>query len=190
MKLISHFILVIILISPTQKLFSQFGESKEMDKFNGYLENKQYEKALNFANNLIKADSTDYLGYYNRGVVYSKRGANDRSEEDYKIAAKDFQQSIKLNPNFTASYINLGDAYSHYDYLDKAEAEYRKALKLDSTLAMGYNNIGYIKSLYGYHYSAIDYYNKCLHYDNKHKRAYINKSISLVELGNIKEALK
>ena len=59
-----------------------------------------------------------------------------------KEAIKEFQRSIRLDPNYIAAYNSLGRTFFELNRLEKAVGIYRKALSLDPKNAKVYTNLG------------------------------------------------
>jgi tetratricopeptide (TPR) repeat protein len=73
------------------------------------------------------------LDYYNQGVDWAKKGEHDR-------AIADFDQAIKLDPNYAYAYNNRGNAWQNKGEDDKAIADFNQAIRLAPNEAKVYNN--------------------------------------------------
>ncbi len=73
--------------------------------------------------------------YTNRGLAYSNKGENDRAIADY-------DQALRLVPDYAGVYNNRGLAYWRKGEYDRAIADYEQALRLDPDLAFAYNGRG------------------------------------------------
>ena len=62
--------------------------------------------------------------YNNRGSVYFNKG-------DYDRAIKEFDESIRLNPNDAIAHYNRGTAWSNKGDKDRAIKDYDEAIRLD-----------------------------------------------------------
>lgn len=63
--------------------------------------------------------------------------------QDYNEAEQNYKKAIELNPNFPATYNNLGITLSYFENrLNDAEDAYRHALLLDPEQATIYSNLG------------------------------------------------
>jgi TolB-like protein len=80
------------------------------------------------------------------------------TEERVKKALEQFQQAIRLDPNFALPYSGMADAYllgddwyfSPTEVMPKAKAAAEKALQLDDTLAEAHFSLGAAKFQYEY----------------------------------------
>ncbi|MEI0490771.1 tetratricopeptide repeat protein, partial [Brachyspira pulli] len=81
--------------------------------------NKEYDKAINYYNQIIEMtddllkeydkNSEEYSQYQNNYyIAYNNRGNAKYNLEQYKEAIKDFDKAIELNPNYSNAYYNRG----------------------------------------------------------------------------------
>ena len=89
-----------------------------------YLNNGDYDSAIEEFTQAIKLNPDDADAYINRGIVCSDNG-------DYYWAIANFTQAIRLDPNDAETYYNRGFAYSIIGDNDRATANYTQALRLD-----------------------------------------------------------
>src|SRR5208282_5114912 len=86
---------------------------------------------------LIKsaADSPKVLviAYNNRGNAYTGKG-------QYELAIRDYDESIKLNPNYAKSFNNRGIAYQKKGEYGRAIEDFDAAIKIDSNYAEAFAN--------------------------------------------------
>lgn len=88
----------------------------------------------------IKNDSNFHTAYNNAGVVYYNYLKDLTSAKQY------FHLAIKLRPNYSQAYINLGDCYKQEGKLDSAFNCYKKALQINPKQYIAYSV--FIKMLY------------------------------------------
>ncbi len=128
---------------------------------------KQFAKAIQIHNKIISKNPEAY-SYSNRGIVKSDSG-------DKKGAIIDYDQAIKLNPNFSTAYSNRGIA--KFELGDKVGAitDFEQAIKIDSGSAIAYSNRGLARFQSGDKVGAIADYNKAIELDSKLANAYFNR---------------
>ena len=75
----------------------------------------------------IRAKRDDALGYYNLGTAYLKTAWGATSED----AISNLEQAVKLNPNYSDAWNNLGEAYLKEKPSGDAINAFRKVIKLN-----------------------------------------------------------
>src|SRR5262245_14008600 len=73
------------------------------------------------------------IAYNNRGNAYSTKGG-------YDLAVQDYDQSIKLNPNYAQAFNNRGVAYQKKGEYDRAIEDFDESLKLNPDNASAFGN--------------------------------------------------
>src|SRR5215469_7095242 len=75
-------------------------------------------------------------------IAFNNRGNAYHDEKDYDRAIADYDQAIKLKPDYAHAFGNRGLAYAHKGDPDSAVRDYDEAIRLDPDNASGYNNRG------------------------------------------------
>ncbi len=73
------------------------------------------------------------IAYNNRGNAFSSKGEYDRAIQDY-------DQSIKLNPNYARAFNNRGVAYQKKGEYDRAMNDFDESIKLNPQYASAFVN--------------------------------------------------
>jgi tetratricopeptide (TPR) repeat protein len=74
----------------------------------------------------------------NLGVFYDKKkGMRDK-------AISEFKKALKINPNYSNCYYNLGSSYEKKGMTDEAIAEYKKAIEINPNFPKAHGNLGFI----------------------------------------------
>jgi tetratricopeptide (TPR) repeat protein len=108
------------------------------------------------------------LDFYNRG--YAANG-----KRDYDRAIADFNEAIRLAPNYPAAYNNRGYAWNGKKEYDRAIADFNQAITLDSNNAQAYNNRGYAWNAKKEFDKAIADFDRAIAIDPNYAHAYSNR---------------
>ncbi|MGI8642144.1 MAG: tetratricopeptide repeat protein [Pyrinomonadaceae bacterium] len=120
----------------------------------GFLDIKEYKKALKAINEAIKIYKNKLTenpdegnqediefqladSLFIKGFLLAERGDSQTEAE------KNYREAIKLDPNYTSAYYNLGVLLDQdKSRLADAEAMYRRAIEVNPNYADAYNNLG------------------------------------------------
>jgi len=83
----------------------------------------------------LKVTDNNFIAFGGRGVAYSELG-------QYQKALEDFNQSIRLKPDYSYSYFNRGNVYNIFGQYDQAIEDYNRAIGLKLDYAYVYINRG------------------------------------------------
>ena len=112
--------------------------------------------------------------------AWNQRGMAKADElGDYTAALKDYNQAIKLNPNFATTYLNRGFVRMQQGDTRGAIEDYDKAIELLPDYAMAFNNRGITKANSGDIDGAIQDFGKAIEIDNRYVSAITNRGLAL-----------
>jgi len=140
------------------------------------------DRAIAIYSNIIKIDPYHVFAYYNRGVVYSKKG-------EFSLAIRDYNKTIKLKPNYAKAYNNRGLACYDEGKLDLAFKDYNKAIALDPKHVYAYINRGNAYHKKGEFNSAIKDHSKAIELDSSDADTYYNRGNAYNDKGEIDLAI-
>jgi tetratricopeptide (TPR) repeat protein len=115
---------------------------------------QQYDAALRDLDEAIRLAPDNALAYNHRGSAYSKkwqqqrppryllRSGGDGHVELAKQALKDFEESIRLDPQDPHAYNNRGAVYAELGDHPQAIADFSTAIELQPAFAPAYRNRG------------------------------------------------
>ncbi|MGO9485219.1 MAG: tetratricopeptide repeat protein [Rhodomicrobium sp.] len=111
---------------------------------------------LNTCNNLVKDQDARIVACtsiiasgehaYAAAVAYNNRGNAYYYKHDYDLAIADYDQAIKLNPQFAEAYFDRGNALDRQGDWVRALADFDRAIQLNPRLAHAYLGRGNIFS--------------------------------------------
>jgi tetratricopeptide (TPR) repeat protein len=111
------------------------------------------------------------VDYYKQGNVWSEKKEFDRAIADY-------DQAIKLDPNYVDAYNNRGLAWNEKKEYDRAIADLDRAIKLDAKYTKAYYNRGVSWNGKGEYDRAIADYNQAIKLAPKYTKAYSNRGFA------------
>jgi tetratricopeptide (TPR) repeat protein len=112
--------------STTESLASTFN-----NRGVAYVDKREYDRAIQDFDQVIKLNPNDTAAFNNRGVAYVDKHEYDR-------AIQDFDQAIKLNPNYALAFNNRGVAYADKGQYDRTIQDYDQARQLNPNGAMDF----------------------------------------------------
>jgi len=118
---------------------------------------------------------------------YATRGYAYFNEEEYDKAISDYNQAIKIDPDFAKAYYSRGIVYYKKKEYDKAISDYNQAIKIYPTYRDAYSNRGsaYVdKEEYD---KAISDYNQAIKIDPTYGVAYYNRGLAYYKLAYYKK---
>ena len=174
---------------------------------NSYLDENQYEKALECINEVEKtardsqSDELAYLAANGFGNIYSRTKQLEKSEFYYREALKYAEKLNKL-PYIAVCLNNLGTYYSLTKKNDEAIKMYKRALEIANKMndwmgaANRLNNLGSIESVKENYVAAEKYFLQSIEYADKLKakkprlNAMANLARIYLQIDRIPEAQK
>ena len=148
-----------------------------------YKKLKNYSKAIEDYDKVIKLNSND-AGYYNG------RGSAKYSLGEYKESVEDYNKAIKLNPNKVSYYNKRGNGkYKLGEYKESIE-DYNKAIELSPNNASYYNGRGNGKYSLGEYKESIEDYNKAIELSPNNASYYNGRGNGKYSLGEYKESIE
>jgi tetratricopeptide (TPR) repeat protein len=83
----------------------------------------------------LEVTENNYFAHYNLGIVLGMKGQTDE-------AISQFQEAIRLVPDYIEAHYNLGVALNKKGQIDEAIRQYQEAIRLKPDYAEAHNNLG------------------------------------------------
>lgn len=179
-------------INKNEECFETYkkGEEREINDFEFYLtwgisllktENiteakEKIEKSLSMNNNSSEA-------LYRLGCCFYKEKNSEKAEDLFK-------QAIIEDPANTLAIADLGIIYYDRNEYHEAINTFFKAINISSKKAYLYFYIANCYYKLGRTKKSLEYYEKTIEYYPNHLEALINYTVNLIDIGNIKDALR
>ncbi len=142
-----------------------------------------YSGAAREYERILSAHEGDVDALYGRGISYAALGKNDE-------AIADFENVVKLKPNYDKAYRQMCTTFLAIGQPDKAEAAITVAMKACGTDADLFFSRGLARYQMGRKEEAIEDYNEAIREDPKRKEYYNDRGYVLMELGRTDDAKK
>lgn len=120
--------------------------------------------------------------HLSQGVEYAKQGQLDK-------AIAEFEEAIRLDPNYVKAHVNLGIAYAKQGMFDKAIAAYEEAIRLDPNIVEAHYNLGNAYAEQGMLDEAIAEYKEALKLNPDDVNTHLNLGVTYRDLGKSDEAI-
>ncbi len=109
--------------------------------------------------------------------------------KDYRLALKELNQALKLNPNNAETLYKVGRVYTYKKQDKKAFNYYKKAIQVNPKYAPAYNNIGAIYQSRRNYFKAEEYLKKSISIDPYNAESHSGLAQIYSDQGNYEEAL-
>ena len=155
-------------------------------------QNLNFAIPSNYLRRLIDASGTVrpllQVGRSVSAETYFNRGCIKHEQADYKGAIADFDEAIRLKPDFVIAYAVRGVAHQHMEQYLAAIADYDEAIRLESGYTMVYSNRGLAKDRLGQHLAAIADYDEAIRLSPDLAETYANRGLAKRNLGQMSSA--
>lgn len=178
---------------------------------------RKYKESVEYINMALKIDKYNAKAYFMKGMNYkelkdtaraisSMQTAVEQDQQYYNayiqlgimcaaqrnpIAAQYYKNAIKLKPNSTEAWYDLGKCYQDMEVWSNAIDCYTKLLKIDPGYKFAHYNLGVIYFLGLKKYpEAIDHYTQAINIDPKYTEAYYARGICYKEMKKMKDAVR
>lgn len=140
-------------------------------------------KVLKNGELLFNPNPHDHLAYFYRGYISAEQG-------NYQGGLADYNQTIKIAPNFDLAYNNRGFIYSKLENTQNEIADYNRAIEINPEFATAYYNRGLLfgKDLRDYK-KAISDFNKSIKLIPEDAQLYVDRGNAYKLLGEIQSAI-
>ena len=190
--------------------------SSHLELGKAYYFSRQYQKAINAFEQVIRIKPDDHFAHYVTGASYAKmeryRESIPHYKEvirikpdyapahnelgliytalgQYKRAIISFKEAIRLEPNFEGTYSNLGFAYADNGQYQEAIFSFKERIRLQPNNSDAHYNLGIVYSKQNRHQEAIDSFKEAIRIKPDNHFAHNNLGFSYDELGRTKEAI-
>jgi Tfp pilus assembly protein PilF len=115
---------------------------------------------------------------------HHKLGKNFLVNQNFELALKEFNASLKIDPNSAATLVDRGTAYNGLRKYEQAMADFNSAIKLDPKNYLAYNNRGVTRFRRDELSQAILDFDKAIELSSDQPIAYLNRAGASLAQGN------
>jgi tetratricopeptide (TPR) repeat protein len=101
-----------------------------------FAQSKRYSRAIKLFGRVIELEGRNADAYYNRGLALYFVGQIEN-------ARPDFENAVKIVPNFTNAHYNLGLCYYHLKRYEEATASFSRTIDISPKYAHAFHNCGF-----------------------------------------------
>jgi len=120
--------------------------------------------------------------HYNRGISYQAQGAFDE-------AIREFEEAVRLRPDYAQAYNNIGTSHQFQGNFDQAISAYKRALEVQPELVEAHHNLGTIYLMQGQIDAAIVAYKEVIRLRPRLAQAYVDIGRAYGLGGRLDEAI-
>ena len=131
----------------------------------------------------LEVTENNYLARLGLGSALDEKGQID-------AAIKEFQEAIRLKPDYAHAHNNLGSALYEKGQTDKATREFQEAIRLKPDYAEAHNRFGVTLVRKGQSDAAIREFQEAIRLKPDYAEAHGNLGGALVRKGQIDEAIR
>lgn len=130
----------------------------------------------------ISVTSNNYVAHCNLGEALTRKGRIDD-------AIREFEESLRIKPDFAYAHYNLGIVLGRKGRIDDAIGEYQAALRFRPNYAQAYHNLGATQGRLGRFDEAIRLLREALRIRPDYASAHANLGVALGHQGRLDEAI-
>ena len=116
-------------------------------------------------------------------------GMQLQEADQMQEAIRQYEQALRLYPDFADAHINLGDAMLQSGRIQEAIGHYEQALRLKPDFPKGHNDFGTALVQLGRLQEAIEHYEQALRIKPDFADAHYNLGDALIQAGKVQEAI-
>jgi Flp pilus assembly protein TadD len=131
----------------------------------------------------VAVTENNYVAHYNLGVALFQK---NRTAE----AISEYQETLRLKPDYARAYVNLGAALDETGDTDAAIAQYREAIRLEPENVSAHNDLGITLFKKGRTDEAIKEYQAVIRLTPDNASPRNNLGVALYNQGHADEAIR
>ncbi len=182
-----------------------FGCSRKTDNhYNklgvNYLNNGQYNYAINAFIKAIKLNPSNAEVHFNLGRAYNRKGVDDKARAEFSISSRidpetfdecviKYKEKIDYEFTDTQHLAELGSAYAEKGMLDEAIDTYKEVLEIEPENVRVHYVLGTLYSKKGMYDEAVSEFRRAIEIDQSMPEAHYNLGMAYYKQGMIDMAI-
>jgi len=146
-----------------------------------YWRNRVWNSELELWTDCVKKSPYKDRPHNNLGSAFLDQGR-------YQEAANQFNEALRINPNYTEAHYNLGSAFLDQGRYQEATNQFNEALRINPNFAEAHNNLGNVFLNQGKYQGATNQYSEALRINPNYPEAHNNLGNVLLDQGRYQEA--
>jgi tetratricopeptide (TPR) repeat protein len=118
------------------------------------------------------------------------RGITKLDQYNYREAAEDFTQAIKLDPKYIEAYFKRGYSYTWVSKHQEALTDFNQAIVLDPNYLDAYLNRGWSQLFLQNDQAALEDFNRSIRLNPNYANAYAHQGMAYIKMGKYQAALE
>ncbi|MFM6000586.1 MAG: trypsin-like peptidase domain-containing protein [Dolichospermum sp.] len=118
------------------------------------------------------------------------RGITKLDQYNYRGAAEDFTQSIKLDPKYVEAYFKRGYSYTWVSKYQEALADFNQVIVLDPNYLDAYLNRGWSQLFLQNDQAALEDFNRAIRLNPNYAVAHAHQGMAYIKMGKYQAALE
>ena len=143
---------------------------------------RHWQSTLSLFEHTLAVTTNNWLPHFNLGFALDKQG---QTEE----AAVQYQEALRINPDYEPAHTNLGLALDKLKRYDQAIHHFSEALRINPGYEKAHNNLGITLDKTGRTDEAVIHYREALRLKPDYENAHNNLGLALEKLGRTDEAV-
>ena len=122
-------------------------------------------------------------------ILLNLQGVSNSGLHKYDAAIGSYKQALKIKPDYSEAYYNMGNAQKEKGELDTAMDSYKQAIKIKPNYTEAHTNLGIALREKGEPDAAIESYKKAIKIKPDYAKVYANMGSALIDKGELDAAI-